>query len=139
MLNPETLKSCLPGCEKLEQTGEDEYTATMKVGIAAIKGTFSGTVKISDKDEPNSYSMHVEGRGAQGQVSGVAKIELIEQDGATLVRYSGEGNVRGMLARVGARLIQPAAQMVVGQFFECLSSKTTTSGAPAAANEAATS
>ncbi|MDQ2683503.1 MAG: SRPBCC domain-containing protein, partial [Chloroflexota bacterium] len=52
MLDPEVLKACLPGCEKLEAVGEDEYIATMKIGISFIRGTFNGKVKITDKNEP---------------------------------------------------------------------------------------
>jgi carbon monoxide dehydrogenase subunit G len=118
MLDPEVLKACLPGCEKLEAVGEDEYVATMKIGISFIRGTFSGKVKITDKNEPESYTMQVEGSGPQGQVSGVGQLELIDQGESTLVRYKGEANVRGSLARVGARMIQPAAKTIVGQFFE---------------------
>ena len=62
--------------------------------------------------------MQVEGSGPQGQVSGVGSLELIDQGDSTLVRYVGEANVRGSLARVGARMIQPAAKTIVGQFFE---------------------
>src|SRR5680860_1676905 len=80
MLDPETLKSCLPGCEELTEVGEDEYTATMKMGLGMIKGTFKGKVKISDKQEPSSYRMTIEGKGPQGQVSGDGTLELIEQD-----------------------------------------------------------
>jgi carbon monoxide dehydrogenase subunit G len=123
LLDPEVLKQCLPGCEKLDVIGPDEYAATMKIGIAMIKGTFSGRVKISDKQEPERYKMLVEGSGPQGQVSGEGTLELIEQDGNTVVRYRGDANVRGTIARVGARMIQPAARSIVGQFFGCLGSK----------------
>jgi uncharacterized protein len=123
LLDPEVLKQCLPGCEKLDVIGPDEYAATMKIGIAMIKGTFSGRVKISDKQEPERYKMLVEGSGPQGQVSGEGTLELIEQDGNTVVRYRGDANVRGTIARVGARMIQPAARSIVGQFFGCLESK----------------
>jgi carbon monoxide dehydrogenase subunit G len=123
LLDPETLKQCLPGCEKLDVLGPDEYAATMKIGIAMIKGTFTGRVKISDKQEPERYKMLVEGSGPQGQVSGEGTLELIEQDGKTIVRYHGDANVRGTIARVGARMIQPAARTIVGQFFGCLESK----------------
>ena len=123
LLDPDTLKSCLPGCEKLEQVGEDEYAATMKIGIGMIKGTFSGKVKISDKQEPTSYRMLVEGKGPQGQVSGEGTLELFEQDGGTLVKWAGDANVRGTLARIGSRVIRPAASTIVGQFFNCLESK----------------
>jgi carbon monoxide dehydrogenase subunit G len=123
LLDPETLRQCLPGCEKLEQTGEDEFNATMKIGVAMIRGTFNGTVKITDKQEPERYTMAVEGSGPQGQVSGTGMLELIEQEGSTLVRYKGDATVRGTLARVGARVMQPAAKMIVGQFFSCLESR----------------
>src|SRR5215212_2443860 len=120
LLDPETLRLCLPGCERLDQVGEDEFAATMKIGVAMIRGTFNGSVKITDKQEPDRYTMSVEGSGPQGQVSGVGTLELIDQDGTTLVRYKGDANVRGTLARVGARVVQPAAKMIVGQFFDRL-------------------
>jgi carbon monoxide dehydrogenase subunit G len=50
-------------------------------------------------------------------------LELSEDGGQTRVHYTGTANVRGTLARVGARVMQPAAKMVVGQFFDCLGSK----------------
>jgi carbon monoxide dehydrogenase subunit G len=90
-----------------------------------IKGTFTGKVKILDKVEPSSYRMEVEGSGPQGQVSGAGTLELIMQDNQTTVRYNGEANIRGTIARVGARMIQPAARQIVGQFFGCLESKAT--------------
>ncbi len=123
LLDPDVLKQCLPGCEKLEQIGEDEYAATMKIGIAMIKGTFAGRVKITDKVEPESYTMEVEGSGPQGQVAGVGKLTLVEKDGETTVQYTGDANVRGTIARVGARMVQPAARQIVGQFFGCLEGK----------------
>jgi uncharacterized protein len=123
LLDPVVLKASLPGCEKLEEVGPDEYAATMKIGVAMIKGTFTGKVKITDKQEPERYSMSVEGSGPQGQVSGVGTLELIDQGEKTLVRYKGDANVRGTLARVGARVVQPAAKMIVGQFFERMESQ----------------
>ena len=127
LLDPEMLRQCLPGCEKFEQTGDDEYAATMKIGVAMIKGTFAGKVKITDKVEPESYTMEVEGSGPQGQVSGVGKLTLVESDGVTTVQYTGDANVRGTIARVGARMVQPAARQIVGQFFGCLEGKATES------------
>jgi len=118
LLDPAVLKDALPGCEKLDVVGPDEYAATMKIGVAMIRGTFTGKVKITDKNEPSSYAMSVEGAGPQGQVSGVGTLELIDQGEKTLVRYKGDAKIRGTLARVGARVVQPAAKMIVGQFFD---------------------
>ena len=123
LLDPETLRSCLPGCERLDAVGPDEYEATMKIGIAAIRGTYQGRVKISDKQEPASYRMLVEGKGGPGQVSGDGSLELVDQGDQTLVRYAGVATIRGPLARVGGRVVQPAARMIVGKFFDCLSDR----------------
>ncbi len=125
LLDPETLRACLPGCERMEEIGPDEYETTLKMGIAAIRGTYQGRVKISDKQEPERYRMLVEGKGGGNQVSGEGTLELVEDGDQTIVRYTGQANVRGTLARVGARVMQPAAKMIVGQFFSCLEEKAT--------------
>jgi carbon monoxide dehydrogenase subunit G len=69
--------------------------------------------------------MAVEGSGPQGQVSGVGDLELVEDNGGTIVKYRGDANVRGSLARVGARMIQPAAKTIVGQFFDKMEKEAT--------------
>src|SRR5258707_14265797 len=65
-LDPTILAQALPGCEKLEAIGPNEYKATMKVGVAAIKGTFEGKVKLSDLEPPHRYRMAVEGGAGPG-------------------------------------------------------------------------
>lgn len=123
LLDPGTLQQCLPGAEELVEVGPEEYEARMKIGIAAIRGTYQGRVRIEEKDEPNSYRMHVEGKGPAGQISGDARMELVADGDDTRVLWSGNANVRGTLARVGGRVMQPAAKMIVGQFFNCLEAK----------------
>ena len=123
MLDPVVLKGCLPGCEKLELVGEDEYEAVMKIGIAMIKGTFGGKVKISDKIDNESYTMAIQGSGPQGQVKGLGTLEFVADGDKTIVKYSGNADVSGTIARVGARMIQPAAKSISGQFFKCAESK----------------
>ena len=123
LLDPKVLQQCLPGAEELVEVGPEEYEARMKIGVAAIRGTYQGRVRIADKNEPSSYRMHVEGKGPAGQIGGVATMELVEDGDGTLVRWSGDANVRGTLARVGGRVMQPAAKMIVGQFFNCLEGK----------------
>jgi uncharacterized protein len=132
MQDPDTLMACLPGCERLELVGEHEYLATMTIGVAMIKGKYDGRVKISDQVEPTSFKMFIEGKGPQGQVSGEGLIEISAVDGGALVKWSGDPEVRGMLARVGSRVIQPAARLIIGQFFKCLARTATESAANAA-------
>lgn len=124
MLDPATLKDALPGCEKLEEIGPDEYQAVMTIGVAMIKGKYDGKVKITDQTRPEGFTMHIEGKGPQGQLSGVGtvKFEALGEN-ETRVIYDGDASVRGMLARIGSRVIQPAANMIVGKFFTELTQK----------------
>jgi carbon monoxide dehydrogenase subunit G len=120
LLDPESLKSCVPGCESLTPSGENAYEVSMRVGVAMIKGNYKGTIKLTDVEEPGSYKMNVEGKGGSGFVKGVAAIELIDQGATTQVNVLGDGNVGGTVAGVGQRMLGGVAKMLMGQFFECL-------------------
>jgi carbon monoxide dehydrogenase subunit G len=120
LMDPEGLKSCVPGLETLTPNGEDSYEASLKVGVAAIRGNYKGHIRITDKQEPSSYKLNVEGRGGAGFVKGVADIELVDQGSQTLVNVKGDGNVGGTVAGVGQRMLGGVAKMLMGQFFDCL-------------------
>jgi uncharacterized protein len=117
LIDPEVLRHAIPGCESLEKIGDDLYTATMRAGIGAIKGTFKGEVRLEDMRPPEHYRIVVQGKGAMGFAKGSADFDLEEKDGGTLIRYSGEMQIGGSIAGVGQRMIQGAAKMMASQFF----------------------
>lgn len=116
-LDPAVLAQALPGCEKLEAVGENEYKATMKVGVAAIKGTFEGKVKLSDLEPPQRYRMAVEGSGGPGFVRGDAGMRLSDVEGGTRVSYDADVQVGGLIASVGQRMLGGVTKMMLDQFF----------------------
>jgi carbon monoxide dehydrogenase subunit G len=116
-LDPKILAQALPGCEKLEAIGPNEYKATMKVGVAAIKGTFEGKVKLSDLEPPNRYRMAVEGSGGPGFVRGDAGMQLSDVEGGTKVSYDADVQVGGLIASVGQRMLGGVTKMMLDQFF----------------------
>ena len=117
LIDPEVLRRCIPGCESLEETQEHSYTATMKAGVGAIKGTFKGSVHLEDMRPPEHYRIVVEALGGPGFVKGSGDFDLEDQDGVTLIKYAGEMQVGGTIAAVGQRMIQAAAKMTASQFF----------------------
>ena len=126
MLDPESLRTCIPGVESLTETSPDHWDAVLKVGVAAIKGTYKSKVAIAEKTPPNDYTLLVEGSGGPGFVKGSAKI-ILEADGeGTRVRVEGDGQVGGMLAGVGQRMLPGVAKMLMNQFFECLITRLST-------------
>ena len=116
-LDPEVLRQAIPGCEKLEAMGNDEYKATMKVGVAAVKGTFEGKVRLSDKKPPDSYKLGVDGSGAPGFIRGETVITLTDAEGGTRVSYTADMQVGGLIAGVGQRMLGGVSKMMADQFF----------------------
>jgi carbon monoxide dehydrogenase subunit G len=125
LIDPDVVGSCLPGCERLEPLGDDRYRAELTLAVASVSGQYSGTVTILDKRPPQSYRLVVEGNGKPGFVKGEVIIELTgEPDNSTTVRVKGEGQVGGLIARVGQRLLSSVSKMMMDRFFACLQEKT---------------
>ena len=120
-LDPAVLRQAIPGCEKLEASGNDEYKATMKVGVGAVKGTFEGKVRLSDLKPPDSYRMAVEGSGGPGFVRGETVITLSDVAAGTKVSYSADVQVGGLIAGVGQRMMGDVSKMMADQFFNRMS------------------
>lgn len=120
--DPATLAKAIPGCEGLEEIGPGEYKAVMKVGVAAIKGTFEGKVKLMDLEPPNRYRMSMEGKGGPGFVKGEATMSLSSVDpGTTRVSYDADVQVGGLIASVGQRMLGGVSKMMLDQFFTRMS------------------
>ena len=123
MLDPAAIASCIPGCERLEHDGENRYKAAITIGMAAITGRYEGTVVISEKNEPASYKLSVEGQGRPGFVKGEATIALRADGANTVVDVTGTVHTGGTIARLGQRLIGSAAKMMQDRFFACMQGK----------------
>src|SRR5438094_8283182 len=95
--DPDRLSRLIPGCEKLQVLGADEYAGTINVGIAAVKGVYTGTLKLEEKRPPEHYKMIVDGKGKQGFVRGSGTLDLASKDGETIVKYAGDVQVGGPL------------------------------------------
>jgi carbon monoxide dehydrogenase subunit G len=116
----EVLARIVPGCERLDQTGDNEYEGTVKIGIQSIKGTYSGRIRIDDIQPPHHYKLIASGRSANGVVDGAGTVDLAEQDGKTILTYGGDAQIGGMLASVGQRLIEGASKQMINQSLKAL-------------------
>ena len=116
-LDPEVLRQAIPGCEKLEALGNDEFKATLKIGVAAVKGTFEGKVRLAEKKPPESYRLAAEGSCGPGFVRADTVITLTDVEGGTRVSYSADVQVGGLIAGVGQRMLGGVSKMMADQFF----------------------
>jgi carbon monoxide dehydrogenase subunit G len=121
--DPTVLASCLPGCDRLEPLGDDRFRAELAMSVAAISGRYTATVAITEKVAPHSYRLTVDGSGKAGFMKGAAVIRLTEDEGDTTVTVNGTGEVGGLIARVGQRLLGSVSKMMMDRFFEALKTK----------------
>jgi carbon monoxide dehydrogenase subunit G len=118
--DPNVLASIMPGCEKLELVGENEYEGALKIKVGPVQGKFQGNVKLEDINPPQSYSMTVDGKGVPGFVKGKGGLKLTGQGEKTLMEYEGDAQVGGRIASVGQRLLDSSAKSIVKQSLEGL-------------------
>jgi uncharacterized protein len=116
--DPRVLVRTIPGCERLEQVGEDAYQMTVTAGVASIRGTYAGDVRLTDQRPPNGFVLRASGSGAPGTVSADVAVELAAgDDGATVLSYDADAVVGGMIGGVGQRLLTGVAKRTAGEFF----------------------
>ena len=123
LMDTAVLSSCIPWCDQFEPDGVDRYTFTLTVGLAAITGTYNGTVVLTDIIPKTSYALMVEGQGRPGFVKGRSAIALRAEGATTAVDVSATVQTGGPIARVGQRLIGGVAKMMMDRFFACLQAK----------------
>jgi carbon monoxide dehydrogenase subunit G len=127
LMDPAVVFSCVPGCERFESLGNDQYSATLTVSVAMITGRYEGTVTMADKVPPSAFRLIVEGRGGVGFVKGDSHVTLRDEGLSTAVEVAASVEVGGAVARVGQRLLGSVSKMMLDRFFGCLQSKVTAS------------
>ena len=132
--DPEFLKGCVPGCESIERTGDNEFSVLMTARVGPVAAKFKGRMLISDSKPPNSYALAFEGQGGvAGFAKGSASVSLTpEGEKQTLLSYQAKANVGGKLAQIGSRLVDAAAQKVAAEFFTAFNERMSTMHAAAA-------
>jgi carbon monoxide dehydrogenase subunit G len=117
--DPDVLKQCIPGCQSLEKTADNELAATVVLKIGPIKATFNGAVTLSNLTPPNGYTITGEGKGGvAGFAKGGADVVLVEDGpGTTVLKYTAKADVGGKIAQLGSRLIESTSKKLAGEFF----------------------
>lgn len=118
MQDPRFLVRTIPGCQQLEVVGPDEYEMTINAGVASIKGTYLGNVRMVDPVPPQAYTLKASAQSAVGTVDADARISLTDRGGgSTELRYDADARIGGTIAGVGQRVLTGVARKMAGEFF----------------------
>ena len=118
LLDPGVLVRTIPGCERLEATGDNAYAMTVTAGVASIRGTYAGSCVLADLRAQESLVMKLDGAGAPGTIGATVDVRFTETgDGTTTVSYEADAIVGGMIGGVGQRMLTSVSRRMAGEFF----------------------
>jgi uncharacterized protein len=117
LLDPAVLVRTIPGCERLEATGENAYAMTVTAGVASIKGTYAGSCQLTDLVEHESLVMKLDGAGAPGTIGATVNVRFVPEGSSTRVSYDADAIVGGMIGGVGQRMLTSVSRRMAGEFF----------------------
>lgn len=122
LLDSETLRAAIPGCEAVTLEGDGRYAVRVVATVGPVKARFKGRLQQQDLQPPQRYTLSFEGDGGiAGFAKGSAEVELTEVEGAsTLLAYRAQAQIGGRLAQIGSRLVDATAARMSAQFFERL-------------------
>ncbi len=135
--DPQVLARCMPGCERMDRIGDNEYAMKLKMVLASIKGLFEGKVRVAEPNPPASFRLIVEGVGKIGFMRGDGVLHLEPAEGATMVQFEGDVQVGGTIASVGQRLLDTTARMLIKRFFQRLAGEVASTQGPEGMRRAA--
>ena len=119
--DPAVLKTCIPGCDKVDATGGNQYAVGVSVKIGPVAAKFNGKIALSDINPPNSYTITFDGQGgAAGFGKGTSQVRLSppEEGQGCVLAYSVQASVGGKIAQMGQRLIDGVAKSMAEDFFK---------------------
>lgn len=130
--DPAVLVRTIPGVSRLEEIETDAYRMTIYAGVASIKGTYQGEVRLAEQEQPETFVLRATGTGAPGTVNADVRVRLLEEGTSTRIDYDADAVVGGMIGGVGQRVLGGVAKKTAGEFFSAVED-VLTGAAPAAA------
>ncbi|MCL6454847.1 MAG: carbon monoxide dehydrogenase subunit G [Alicyclobacillus sp.] len=116
--DPEILRAAIPGCESMTLNGEGSYDVVLRLGVAAIKGEYTGHVAVEDVVPQSHYLLTAEGSGTPGFVKVQMDCKLDPTEAGCRLTWDCSADVGGMIAGVGGRVLGGVAKLLAGQFFK---------------------
>jgi carbon monoxide dehydrogenase subunit G len=118
--DPAVLVRTIPGVSRLEEIETDAYRMTIYAGVASIKGTYQGEVRLAEQQQPDAFVLRATGTGAPGTVNADVRVRLSDDGASTRIDYDADAVVGGMIGGVGQRVLGGVAKKTAGEFFSAV-------------------
>ena len=126
LLKPETLATCIPGCEKWEAIDNKTFDSIVAAKVGFISVRFKFTTRFVEVGAPRHLKAVGKGEdlGKHGSFSQETVVDLIElPDGEVEVSYKSNVSVVGKLATFGDRIMRLKAKQIEKEFTQALKAR----------------
>lgn len=122
--DPQRVSECAPGVLELTILDPQRFRMRVRAGVGAVKGVFTCEVAYTEVVPAERIVASVRGEGAGSRVDLVSTLEL-RSDGAerTALRWLAEVTLSGLLASVGSRFVNAAAERMTREVFDCVKAR----------------
>jgi len=128
--DPQVLQACIPKCESITRSGAGHYDLLFSARFGPVRISLKGTLRLSNLQPPESYSLHFEGEAFASRGGGDANVQFIEQEGGTLVRYGLDVFIGGRMGRLGSPIVRAAVERGLDRFFNAFEEHVLNGAAP---------
>lgn len=95
---------------------DEEYAALIKVGVAGDKREFEARVTIDERDYPR-MGAQTSGASSKSTFEMTSSMTVTETQANSRIKWLAEIGVSGQIAQLDQRLVIPAANKIVNEFF----------------------
>jgi carbon monoxide dehydrogenase subunit G len=127
VLDPTKITSIFPDVQDVKVIDENNFTLRAKVGISFIRGMMDVKMSIIERTPTTFARMKAKGNGLSSSVELENTFTMEDAANGTLVRWAADAKISGLMASVGSRLIDAAAQKYVAEIIGSLKEKLSSS------------
>ncbi len=120
ILNPEILKSALPGCNSATYVSPNQIAIEVTTPLPGLRGPFAVTLDIVNRQAPNSLELQVQRKGRGGSVNAIGKINIADEADGALLTYEGNAELEGVVAVANNPIGRPIVKNSLNSFFKNL-------------------
>jgi uncharacterized protein len=120
LCDPKKVASCVPGAKITEAVDDRTYKGLIRVQVGPTVTDYKGQLQIERLDD-QQHEIEIVGKGQDVRGKGSASMKMTGKlhslpDGSTEVSSVSEVNVVGLLAQLGARMINEVSNKVFAEF-----------------------
>lgn len=120
ILSAENLLKYIPDVVESKIVNPREVDATIKAGIAFIKGKFKTKILISGDSNEENVKINGHGEGSNSSLAFTVNVKFVESASECTINYDADVNVAGNAATMGQRILEKAAreyvEKIIGNF-----------------------